>query len=137
VYIALPSAWMPITGRSGQATAAPSAMGSPSPIAPPVRDSQSCRGPAEVISVRPAPEVSASSTTIAFSGSSAPTTAAIARGFSLPVGSSGVSRSMTSGSAPGAASSASASSAATPFSPGWLSTCTVQSSGTGWPGMPG
>ena len=33
-----------ITGRSGQATAAPTATGSPCPIAPPVSVSQSCRG---------------------------------------------------------------------------------------------
>ena len=64
-------------------------------------------------------------------------TAAIDRGVSRPVGSSGRDASRSSGSASGAASSASARSAATPSSPGSLSTCTVQSSGTGCPGTSG
>ena len=36
VYIALPSACSEMTLRSGQATAAPAAIGRPMPIAPPV-----------------------------------------------------------------------------------------------------
>ena len=41
VYMELPSAWSPTTLRSGVATAAPTASGSPIPIAPPVTLSQS------------------------------------------------------------------------------------------------
>ncbi len=44
VYIALPSAWRLITGRSGHATAAPVASGMPKPMEPPVSVSQSWRG---------------------------------------------------------------------------------------------
>ena len=112
-------------------------MGSPSPIAPPVSASQSCRGAPEVSSASPTPEVSASSTTIARSGSSAPTTAAIVRGVSGPVGSSGRDASSSSGCTSLATRSASSRSAATPSSPGSESTCTVQPSGTGVPGVSG
>jgi len=76
VYIALPSDSSAITGRSGQATAAPIAIGSPCPIAPPVTVSQSCGGAPAVALPSPRPEVFDSSLTIAPSGSSAPITAA-------------------------------------------------------------
>ena len=44
VYMALPSACSASTGRSGQATAAPVAVGGPCPIAPPVSASRVWRG---------------------------------------------------------------------------------------------
>ena len=44
VYIAEPSPWSARTGRSGHATAAPTATGRPWPMAPPVRVSTSWRG---------------------------------------------------------------------------------------------
>ena len=62
-----------MTGRSGQATAAPTAFGRPWPIAPPVSVSRSWRGAPAVIVPSIRPEVIASSTTMARSGSRWPT----------------------------------------------------------------
>ena len=71
--------------RSGQATAAPVASGMPMPIDPPMLESQSC-GAADLVGAKkPRPVVTASSTTIAFSGSSAPSEAPSASGVILPV----------------------------------------------------
>src|SRR5690349_22492083 len=84
VYIAEPSASRQSTGRSGQATAAPVAAGSPQPIAPPLRNSQSCGGaPAQAVSTGSEP-VTASSTTIAPSGSAAAAAAANVKTSSGP-----------------------------------------------------
>ena len=59
--------------------AAPSALGNPCPIAPPVTVSQSWRGAFAVAAANPAPEVGASSMTTAPSGSVAPMAAASLR----------------------------------------------------------
>src|SRR5215472_10973513 len=69
----LPSAVRHSTLRLGQATAAPTASGKAMPIEPPVFPSQSCGGAFFVAPIIPRPEVMDSSTTIAFSGSNAPT----------------------------------------------------------------
>src|ERR1700683_4715441 len=73
VYMLLPSAVRQSTRRAGQATAAPTASGRAMPIEPPVFPSQSCGGDPIVAAILPRPEVMASSTTIAFSGTRAPT----------------------------------------------------------------
>ena len=78
VYMALPSASSASTRRPGQAIAAPVASGSPWPMDPPVRVSQSCGGAPAVAPGSHTPDVLASSETIAPSGSSAPMTAAAA-----------------------------------------------------------
>ena len=72
MYIAEPSASSAITGRSGQAIAAPTATGSPWPMAPPVRVSQSCLGAPAVLAGKAAADVIASSERIAPSGRIAP-----------------------------------------------------------------
>ena len=65
---ALPSPSRQTTLRSGHATAAPVASGMPMPIDPPMFESQSCGCAARVGAKKPRPVVTASSTTIAFSG---------------------------------------------------------------------
>ena len=87
--MALPSACRQRTGRSGAATAAPVAIGSPMPMAPPVSVSQSWRGAPAVAAGTKRPEVFPSSTTTAPSGSVAPTAAAIVSAVMAPVGRSG------------------------------------------------
>ena len=72
VYRAEPSASSAMTGRSGHAIAAPTATGSPWPIAPPVRVSQSCLGAPAVLAGKAPAEVIASSERIAPSGNIAP-----------------------------------------------------------------
>jgi hypothetical protein len=57
VYIAEPSPSSAMTGRSGEAIAAPTATGSPCPIAPPVSVSTSCRGAPAVWAASVTPEV--------------------------------------------------------------------------------
>src|SRR6266851_4679261 len=57
VYIALPSACSETTFRSGQATAAPVASGGPSPIDPPMLESQSCGAAIRVGAKNPRPVV--------------------------------------------------------------------------------
>jgi hypothetical protein len=89
VYIALPSDSRASTGRPGQAIAAPVATGSPWPIAPPVRVSQSCGGAPAVAAGSHSPDVLASSDTMAPSGSSAPMTAAAVSAVSSPAGRAG------------------------------------------------
>ena len=89
VYIAEPSPSSASTGRSGQATAAPTATGRPWPIAPPVSASTSCRGAPAVWAASVTPEVSASSETIALSGSTAPIAWQTLSAVSSPVGRAG------------------------------------------------
>src|SRR5204862_8193822 len=89
VYIALPSAVKHNTGRSGHATAAPTARGSAIPIDPPVFANQSCGGDPLVAAIKPRPEVMDSSTTIAFSGSRAPTAVESPERVTSPVGRDG------------------------------------------------
>ena len=72
VYRALPSDSRATTRRSGAATAAPTATGSPWPMAPPVRHSQSWGGEPAVAPGANRPDVFPSSETMAPSGSSAP-----------------------------------------------------------------
>src|SRR6516225_5968215 len=102
VYIALPSASSAMTGRCGQAMAAPAASGSPWPIAPPVSVSQSCGGAPAVAAGRNRPDVTASSETIAPSGSSAPMTAAAVCGVRSPRGSPGRAAAWAAGAVPSA-----------------------------------
>ena len=78
-----------MTGRSGHATAAPTAAGSPCPIAPPVSVSQSCLGAPAVFAGSSVPDVIASSETIAPSGRIAPTASATVSAVSGPVGGAG------------------------------------------------
>ncbi len=82
----LPSALRHKTRRSGHATAAPTASGMAIPIEPPVFVSQSCGGAPLVAAINPRPEVMDSSTTIAFSGSSAPIAAASPVSVISPLG---------------------------------------------------
>ena len=77
VYMLLPSAVRHNTRRSGAATAAPTARGNAIPIDPPVFPSQSCGAAPRDAAIIPRPDVIASSTTIAFSGSSAATAVAV------------------------------------------------------------
>src|ERR1700691_3568331 len=86
VYMLLPSALRHNTLRSGHATAAPTAHGMALPIEPPVLPSQSCGGAPLVAAILPRPEVIDSSTTMAFSGRSAPTTAASSDKVMSPLG---------------------------------------------------
>ena len=74
MYIADPSASSASTGRSGHATAAPTATGSPWPIAPPVSVSRSWGGAPAVLAASINPDVFDSSETIASSGRIAPIT---------------------------------------------------------------
>src|SRR5437763_11632120 len=85
----LPSPSRQITLRSGQATAAPVATGNPMPIEPPILDSQSCGAAARVGAKKPRPVVTASSTTIAFSGRSAARDVPIASDVIVPVAGTG------------------------------------------------
>src|ERR1700759_3663181 len=118
VYIALPSPYMKLTVRSGQATAAPVATGVEKPIEPPMFCSQSCGLAAAVGGKKPRPVVIDSSTMMALSGIAIAIACAIEAWVSAPVGlvSSISFCGLTSdGLAPTAL--ASASSAATEFSP--------------------
>ena len=136
-YIALPSDSRQSTGRSGHATAAPVATGSPWPIAPPVTVRMSWRGEPAVAHGSDRPDVIDSSATIARSGSITPIVSAIDSAVSSPLGSAGRAGSCSTGSASGATRSASRSSASTTSSPPRASTCTVQPSGTRSLGLPG
>ena len=89
VYIALPSAWMLSTGRSGHATAAPVASGMPMPIEPPMFCSQVCGCALRVEGKKPRPVETPSSTTMAFSGISAPSDCASVAASILPVAGAG------------------------------------------------
>src|SRR5947208_1759652 len=126
VYMALPSAVKHNIGRSGLATAAPTASGKAIPIEPPVLASQSCGGDPLVAAIRPRPEVMDSSTTIAFLGSSAPTAFAIPDRVTSPPGTGGGSCLRVCGCVPPSdKADASASSAPAQSSPGlasaWIS----------------
>ena len=68
VYMAEPSPFRDTTLRSGQATAAPMAMGPPMPMAPPVRARTSCGTVVMQGTAIPPPEVTASSQRMAPSG---------------------------------------------------------------------
>src|SRR5947209_6221600 len=130
VYIALPSPTMQITLRSGQATAAPVAIGVEKPIEPPMFCSQSCGAAAAVGGKKPRPVVRDSSTMIAFSGIAQAIACAIEAKVTAPVGllSSASCCGFTSdGLAPSA--SASASSAAIELSPHAVMRWTSQPSG--------
>ena len=86
VYMPLPSASSAITLRSGQATAAPVANGSPIPMAPPVRSNHSW-GAAFAVNVGMAnPEVAASLITTVLSGICAAILRAMVSGVSGPLG---------------------------------------------------
>src|SRR5829696_3575181 len=138
VYVALPSASRQTTFRSGQATAAPVASGSPIPIAPPVTSNQSCGGAPRVFEKNAALAVIASSTTTESSGISAPTTAAALSGVSAPSGKDGGSCDWRAAAVPCApSSSASASSAPTTSSAGPASVRTSHSGGLSSLGLPG
>ncbi len=84
VYMPAPSACRQTTLRPGQATAAPVAQGNPWPIAPPVICSQSCGAALKVGANSARPEVTASSATMQFSGSSAASVLAKASGSNFP-----------------------------------------------------
>ncbi len=130
VYIALPSDSRATTRRSGHATAAPTATGSPWPIAPPLRHSQSCGGAPAVNPAANRPDVLPSSDTIAPSGSSAPSAAHTASAVSGPVRSSGRTSAWRAAGSRGAPSaSASAARAAGASSAGPARVWTSQPSG--------
>src|SRR5439155_103934 len=93
----LPSPSRQTTLRSGHATAAPVATGIPMPIEPPVFESQSCGAAARVGAKKPRPVVTASSTTIAFSGSIAASEAPRFSGVIAPVASFGAGASVSGG----------------------------------------
>ena len=125
VYMALPSDSSAITRRSRHATAAPTATGKPWPIAPPVRQSQSCGvAPAEAPAAK-SPDVLPSSETIAPSGNRAPSDAQSVCAVSAPVGRSGRARGWSADSAETPSSSTRAASAAALSSVGpasvWMS----------------
>ena len=88
VYIALPSPIKANTLRSGQATAAPTAAGKPQPIAPPVMSMQSCGAACGKVLANWRPEVTASSTMMAFSGKVAAMMAPKCSTEGVPVGKS-------------------------------------------------
>src|ERR1700731_1175689 len=126
----LPSPSRQTTLRSGQATAAPVASGMPSPIEPPMFDSPSGGAAALVGAKKPRPVVTASSATIAFSGSSAPSEAPSASEVIAPVaGAGGLSLTTGAGVMRAPTSSAKASSAAIGSSSGLDSTLPVQPGG--------
>src|SRR5215211_7475560 len=137
VYVALPSACKQTTFRSGQATAAPVASGSPIPMAPPVTSNQSCGGAPRVFEKNAALAVMASSTTTESSGSSAATAAAALSGVSAPSGKDGGSYVWGAAVPRTPSSSASASSAPTTSSAGPASVRTSQSGGLSALGLPG
>src|ERR1700757_5520318 len=91
----LPSPSRQTTLRSGQATAAPVATGMPMPIEPPIFESQSWGAAARVGAKKPRPVVTASSTTIAFSGNSAASDAPSASEVIAPVAGFGGGPSLT------------------------------------------
>ena len=84
MYIAPPSPCKHITGLSGDAIAAPVARGSPCPIDPPVKASQSKGFAFHACGVTKKPEVAASSATIASSGSNPVNRAPRFSGFNSP-----------------------------------------------------
>ena len=88
VYIALPSPIKANTLRLGQATAAPTAAGKPQPIAPPVMSMQSCGAACGRVLANWRPEVTASSTMMAFSGKVAAMMAPKCSTEGVPVGKS-------------------------------------------------
>ena len=96
VYIAPPSPCSASTGRSGQATAAPVASGSPMPMPPPVRYIDVCRRAVCVRKKAGPPEVADSSAMIAFSGSAAVIAAPTDFEVNAPFGGSGSFNSMSS-----------------------------------------
>src|SRR5438445_11156601 len=105
-------------------------------MAPPVSVSQSCAGALAVAAVSGTPDVLDSSTTMTFSGISAPTTSATDMAVSAPAGSCGRDSSATAAVVPGASSSANAikASAAPLYS---ASTSTSQPAGTRSLGLSG
>ena len=137
VYIADPSACIVTTRRPGAPTAAPVAIGIPPPIAPPVSCIQSCGAAPRVAGKKPRPKLTLSSTTIAFSGISAPSVCASASDVTAPR--AGSCRTGAAPSACGSTPSASANrrSASGPSCSGRASTWTLQSSGYRRPGLPG
>ena len=131
VYIAVPSPISASTGRSGQAMAAPTALGRPWPMAPPVSVMRSWRGAPAVKGASISPEVMASSMTMAFSGSRWPTALQTFSAVSLPRGRPGRAGACSAGWACAAPSAwASFSRLAAAFCAGVESWCTVQPSGT-------
>ena len=107
-------------------------------MAPPVRVSQSWGGAPAVAPATNKPDVFPSSTTMAFSGSTAPMAAASVSVVRAPVGRSG--RTAPPAGAPlctAPSASARASSAAGASSPGRTKVCTVQPGGTRSLGFPG
>src|SRR6185312_476856 len=138
VYMPLPSPSRQTTLRSGQATAAPVASGRPNPIDPPILLSQSC-GAADLVGAKkPRPVVTASSATIAFSGSKAPSEAPSASEVIAPVpGPDGLSLTTGAGVLLAPTASASASSAAIESSLGRDSTCPSQPGGVSTLGLSG
>ena len=124
--------------RSGQATAAPVAQGKPWPIAPPVICNQSLAAAPKVWPNKLRPEVTASSTTMALSGSKAAKVMAKASGLKAPrctMGRGPVSGAPAQAGAPKA--SASHSSAATASWSGRANTCIWASGGDIRLGLPG
>jgi hypothetical protein len=110
----------------------------PKPIDPPMFESQSCGAAERVGAKKPRPVVTASSTTIAFSGNSAPSEAPSASGVIRPVALVGAG-SLTTGAGVERAptSSASASSAATISSSSRASTYPSASGGANRLGLSG
>src|ERR1700743_1846217 len=105
-------------------------------MAPPVKVSQSWAGAPAVAAVNGTLDVLDSSTTITFSGISAPTTSATDTAVSAPVGTGGRDSSATAAVVSGATWSANtAKAAAAPCGP--ASTCTSQPSGTRSLGLSG
>ena len=131
VYMAVPSPISAITGRCGQAIAAPTALGRPWPMAPPVSVMRSWRGQPAVITPSIRPLVMASSMTMARSGSNAPTALQTLGAVSLPVGRLGRCGACRRGwAAPAPSAAASCSRLAAAFCSGVARVCTWQVSGT-------
>ena len=137
VYIALPSASRLSTGRSGHATAAPTASGMPMPIEPPMFCSQVCGCAWRVAGKKPRPVETPSSTTIAFSGISAPSDCAKVAASILPVASLGGSYFAPSTGCVAPSSSASHSSAWTMSSSSFASVTNCVSFGASRLGLSG
>ena len=134
----LPSPSRQITLRSGHATAAPVATGIPMPIDPPMFESQSCGAAARVGAKKLRPVVTASSTTIAFSGSSAASDLPIASELIAPVlGAGGGSLDTGAGVECAPSSSAKAASAPIRSSSGRASTWPTASGGDSRLGLSG
>ena len=138
VYMAVPSPISAITGRLGQAMAAPTALGRPWPMAPPVSVIRSWRGQPAVITPSIRPEVMASSMRMAFSGSRWPTALHTLGAVSGPRGRPGRCAGARGGCvalAPSAAASLSRLAAAS--CAGLHRVCTVQPAGTRSLALPG